>query len=518
MKLDLSRNRLQNDGLLKVVNCFRHLQDTACQLTVDLQQNSFTHFFQQPTTSLNVNLQTGDSKYFKTWDHVFFKIAQSALHCDCQMFHDIDLLTKVSNLFQKDFIQPKNLKFWEDLKCSSPDEYKNGPLSIFKEKESTSCEEEYRCPSECECSQNIDNTEVDCSYRHLSHIPVKLPSGPKILQLQGNQLRVVSDLPPQYKEVRSINLSNSNIEYIAPSAWQVLSKVSSLWLQGNQLNTIPITPHQACVNEFSLGSNPLQCGCPNQHLMEWILNCSDTIVDFDSIQCADGTFFLDSFSEECSEVGHTSYMTDVVLTLISMGITLAIGLLILFVGYQYRHTFVSCCSHKRKWYKVHADECTKNDVFVAYSSMDSDTIMFGLLPMLQRGGQFPSICLQHRDWQSRKTIFANFNESVQNTNAVIVVLSHNFLQTEFQSDEYRQYMAHLLSCSCTPICIVNLDGVDVGPVFRDLCVDTPPEVLAYDKDDFREQLLKSLPKFDERKYCSSGQENLGGVLVECEKY
>ena len=79
-------------------------------------------------------------------------------------------------------------------------------------------------------------------------------------------------------------------------------------------------------------------------------------------------------------------------------------------------------------------------------------------------------------------------------------------------------MAHLLSCSCVPICIVNLDGVDVEPVFRDLCVDCPPAVLLYDKEDFREKLLGSLPRFDDKRYYSSGQENLGGILVECEKY
>lgn len=525
MDINLEANSLREDAMVKIVNCFKHLQDTTCSLDVRLQHNAFEYFFQQPTLSLRANVQTQQSKYFRVWDHVRFDVGQNALRCDCRMHADLGLLVDMRALVAQDhFLHADNLDFWRELRCTEPSAYDAKPLRLFYDLASETCGDP--CPSGCECRAQASYMTVDCSYRGLQQMPVSLPPGPKVVHFQGNDFGHVTRLPATYGESRAINFSFSGITEISEAAWDTLVRVGSVDLQGNSLRSIPVDVSRrgACMRSIRLGRNPLRCGCGNEHVVRWLLNCSDSLVDLDDIRCDDGSFFLDAYGQACDDADDRdrSLAASITLTMISMAATFLLGVAALSLAYYFRRRLVACFLLRQRpaWYRVHAaDDTAQYDALVLYCRDDADAVLLDILPTLQRGGQYANLCLQHRDWSSENDTEENFSRSVGSCQAAVIVVSASWLQTDMQNDDYNREVCRLLSSDDgnVRVCVVAMDDTHSK-------IECGPHVVVVawrggDKEEAVERLLAALPRPQRiRSESNLENENLATVLIDNEKY
>ena len=504
MTIDMSSNRLHNDVMLKLVNCFKHLQDTTCTVSIDLQHNALSRLLQQPSVSMHLLLQQNkDARFFNTWDHVKFGIQHNKFSCDCKLISDITVFEQMHKRFSAAFEHPEFLQFWQNATCDAPKGLKGVSAAVFYKRKSSHCHEQYICPKQCDCIPHSDHTFINCSHRNLQHPPTLLLPGPKILDLQGNHLHKLSTL--KFQHVKSINLSFCGIKHISPAAWAVLRKITSVDLKGNLLSSLPVK--NPCMNSLSLSVNPLDCGCSNNELIKWLINCSDTLTDFDNIRCADGTFFLDLYGEPC--VQETSLITSVMLTVISMTVTFLVGVLIIFLVYHYRSKIISCILRRQRWYKIHAEEYDKYSLTIVHSQEDNDPVIFGILPILQQSGQYTCSCLQEKDWLQNSQ---RFMHSLQTSNIVLIVTSRHLSDYVMSEVGFKNFLDTLLPETSPHVCVVNLDESVLT-----LSDTSTLQQLSYNAEDFRTKLLAMLPPGCGQSTISD-QEQQSTMLYTDEKY
>ncbi|XP_040263660.1 leucine-rich repeat and transmembrane domain-containing protein 1 [Bufo bufo] len=177
------------------------------------------------------------------------------------------------------------------------------------------------CPEICICQPS--SRTVDCSYRGLLEVPSNLPSQTQILQLQGNQIRVInytsfvnvpglrildlsnnsiSRVPPfafhYLRSLQVLNLTSNVIHYLEGQVFTPLLALKELDLSFNNISTLPESlgsntrnltflglknNHLQAVDRMVLDtftnlkvlllkSNPWQCSCPVLALKLWLEN------------------------------------------------------------------------------------------------------------------------------------------------------------------------------------------------------------------------------------------------------
>ena len=474
MSIDLSMNQLHNDVLLKLVDCFKHLQDTACTVAIGLQHNALSRFLQQPSVSMHLLLQQNkDARFFNTWDHVEFSVENNQFFCDCKLVSDINVFEQMHDRFRHGLLHPRYLSFWQNATCGSPVKLKGVSVLDFKSKMSTRCHEEYICPKHCECVPHVAYTYVNCSYRNLHHPPVLLLPGPKTLHLQGNNFKHIASL--QFQQVQSINLSSCNIESISLEAWTALLEIPSVSLQGNHLSTLPVeTP--CMFAELDIMDNPLQCGCGNSDLVEWLFTCNETLKDFEKLFCVNGTLVSELSTKHCI-VSNSSQMTLSVVVLLSMCIIFIIGAVAIFALYYYRANIATYFLTKHRWHKVQAEEYDEYDIVIIQTPNDSDFVRTEILPTLQ---QYNSKCLQFKDWQQDPYGFMN---TVQSTTMVILIASQHLVDDLVAEVGFRCCLDEFLDSSSPPVCLVSIEGTALPYKYP------PHQKICYSAEDFHEKLI-----------------------------
>ncbi|XP_030846715.1 toll-like receptor Tollo [Strongylocentrotus purpuratus] len=109
------------------------------------------------------------------------------------------------------------------------------------------------------------------------------------------------------------------------------------------------------------------------------------------------------------------------------------------------------------------------DVFISYCQLDDEFVLRYLVPLLETEDE-PSytICLHHRHFVPGDTIANNIVSAVAQSRRVILVLSDNFLQSDWCMYEFR--MAHLqaLHDRCNTLLIITLGDVSQDSLDPDL--------------------------------------------------
>lgn len=283
----------------------------------------------------------------------------------------------------------------------------------------------------------------------------------KIYELQGYEFEHLFNLKELY-------LQNNVIGYIGNATLHSLRSLEVLRLDGNKLVTFPVW--QLSMNtylmEVYLGNNPWSCRCKYlQALTTWVADNAAKIVDSADIMCYNTDLKppqrreLNFNSTACSDYYAggsvidsmlvSDYLPMVVITLLIV-IILLVTLVLWFIFrdpvrvWLYSRYGVRLCSFRATSAKQYEDRDKLYDAFVCYSPKDEEWVTQSLAAELETGFQ---LCLHYRDLPHAAYLqhaAPAVLEAAEASKRVIIVLTRNFLQTEWSRFELRQALHEAL--------------------------------------------------------------------------
>ncbi|GAB0098647.1 TOLL [Sergentomyia squamirostris] len=275
-----------------------------------------------------------------------------------------------------------------------------------------------------------------------------------VLNLADNHLRLLEgDEFENLVNLRELYLQNNRLRSVTNATLEPLHSLQILRIDGNQLIQFPLwqlqVPPFDQLHSLTLGRNSWSCRCRDlQELTSFVADNAVIIQDSQDIYCIDPAGVkreLDlNASSICSDfyaIGSMmgeSIFNDYIPIMIGCAI-LAIVILLIVLIYIFREPV-------RVWFftqygvRVTGAKCDKSeklyDALVLHSTKDSEWITRELAPELERGRPGLRLCLQHRDLVQDAS-YVQLLEAAQASKRVVIVLSPNFLQTEWSRVDVR---------------------------------------------------------------------------------
>ncbi|XP_078671090.1 uncharacterized protein LOC144911149 [Branchiostoma floridae x Branchiostoma belcheri] len=243
--------------------------------------------------------------------------------------------------------------------------------------------------------------------------------------------------------LKSVKLSHNRLKRCCV-AFNGLTDLKYVDLQSNAISYLDpenITKVLPNLNEFYLRGNPFDCSCRAATFFRW-LDDSPVISDYLNWTCQQPESVIgEKVNElEIRECVQESYAYKWYLVVICLVILTVIVVIVVLkwhwhIRYKFRHFF------KDDDMNIELEE-RKYDAFVSYSSHDSDRVIRSLVPHLD-SLQVKS-CIAERDFIAGIPIAENIVASIEQSRQVILVISRNFLKSdwckyELQMAEYKHF-------------------------------------------------------------------------------
>ena len=536
--LSLSQNylsRIRSDTFFRVEQM--HFLDLSGNLLTNFQTLQLNHIaFDGSNDAMAVNVD----------------MSQNPLSCDCEMF---ELLAVTGDNFKELEIKSwphsqslanQHFKSYEKLVCRIPgnivtwyDEYyycswgldqlcsKVSTVVASQYGEDFFCESTFYCPSYCECYQQAASLAniMLCIGHNLTHVPVDLPNDTNVLNLQANN---ISELHPgdfsRMSNLRSLSLESNHIHYIPKGVFNELSKLENLYLHdnsitelqmgcfsnltklkmltlhGNALRTIAkgIFDGMTSLTSISLQNNPLQCNCSLLWLKTWMQEMAkDGLIDVDTVNCTTSMNVTGAivFFENNDFMCTIPIMTIIA---VCLGTLLTISLLIITTIYFKTEVQVLLYSYFNIRFTLKKQDEDDNkiyDTFISYSSDDYQYVIFELLTKLEEHQPPYKVCIHQRDFLVGEAIANNIVNAIESSKRTIVILSENYLDSEWCLYEFKVAHSQFLREHKNRIIIVRMEDVDNDKMDRDMRVFVSMNTYLERQDPlFMKRLLYALPK------------------------
>lgn len=355
----------------------------------------------------------------------------------------------------------------------------------------------------------------------------------RIYELKGYEFEHLAHLKELY-------LQNNVISYIANTTLVPLKSLEILRLDGNKLVTFPVWELSANkhIVELTLGNNLWSCRCKFlQELTAWVSDNAAKVIDSSDIMCYNTDSKppqrreLDFNSTACSDYYAGGSVIDSMLVsdyLPMVIVTFCIVLLLLLtlvLWFVFRDTVrvwlyskygVRLCSFRTDAAKQFEDRDKLYDGFVCYSPKDEEWVVQSLAAELETGFQ---LCLHYRDLPHAAYLqhaAPAVLEAAEASRRVIIVLTRNFLQTEWSRFELRQALHEALKGR-----VFKLVVLEEGPLPE---AELDPELRPYLKTGHRvrwgekrfwEKLRYAMPSVEPRgKINANYRRNINNYTIE----
>ncbi|KAK0040642.1 strain BS90 toll-like receptor [Biomphalaria pfeifferi] len=358
------------------------------------------------------------------------------------------------------------------------------------------------------------------------------------LYLNNNLLTIISPgVFSGLENLERIFLQNNFISLIDPQALLLPPYLYLINLRENDLNTLPIDGLWGFVNRsresglkvrFSLSQNPYSCQLDFVcKFVLFIRDSADCIEDISDIKCSsnslgqqsyyqDGFTLLDFQIELCSENQsfptnmsrnsvHSSSAKGETYALIAACVVIAFGLALLIVAYMNRDFLQVLCFTRFglrvfKMAKAADDNDRPYDAFISYSSKDEDFVIHQLAPRLENGDKKFQLCVHYRDFPVGACIAETIVRSVEASKRTILVVSDNFLDSEWCRFEFQTAHQQVLNERRNRVILILMHDLDTEKLDSTLKVYMRTRTyLKYDDPWFWEKLMFAMPDVQHRK-------------------
>ncbi|XP_071150314.1 toll-like receptor 2 type-2 [Mytilus edulis] len=300
-----------------------------------------------------------------------------------------------------------------------------------------------------------------------------------IYKLQGWRLR--------FPAMEYVDFSNNNIKVIPMirDYGMTVKKTTSVGIIDIRRNNIS-TLTKGMIDSFSthefvkvdISENPFLCECGIIEVMEYLsTKTMPKAYDYlGSLECANplnvrGRHLSSlSFQElNCNQETVINFPL-IVISIIAIALFVIILLTIYFRNLIKVILFTRLNINFACQFRKHKNEEKDYDAFIAYSEKDVDWVIRTALPKLEseESGKACRICLHHRDFIIGYTIADNIFNSVENSHHTVLIVSEEFLKSDWCMMEFRTALWKSLHDKGPYLIIVLKDTVTMENIDPDL--------------------------------------------------
>lgn len=336
-----------------------------------------------------------------------------------------------------------------------------------------------------------------------------------MLHLEDNKIRVLKGFEFEHlMHLRELYLQNNLISFIGNLTLLPLKSLEILRLEGNRLVTFPVW--QVTLNtrlvELSLAGNPWSCRCKFlRELAAWVSDPSHRVIDGNDVWCSDNDNSplyrrrLDmNETEVCSDYYEQTGMiesilvseyTPMIISSLSALLLLVIIAVLLFIFRKQVREWAYTKSTLRFITKGESadDKERLYDAYVCYSPKDEEFVTRSVCLELEHSGL--RLCLHHRDIPCLRAGSTVMLEAAEASRRVVLVLTRNFMQTEWTRYEFRAAVRDTLRGRSDRLVVIQ-----AGPVEGEIEADVelkghlrPASVVRWGEKRFWEKLRKAMP-------------------------
>ncbi|KAJ8939289.1 hypothetical protein NQ318_011677 [Aromia moschata] len=363
----------------------------------------------------------------------------------------------------------------------------------------------------------------------------------QILHLENNRIRELKGYEFEHlSSLKELYLQNNVISHIGNKTLEPLTSLEILRLDGNKLITFPVWQLSANTRlaEIMLGNNQWSCRCKFlQGLTAWVADNAAKVVDSADMMCYNPDSKppqrreLDFNTTACSDFYAGSSVIDSMLVsdywpMVVVTLCVVILLLLIIVlwfvfrdpvrVWLYSRYGVRLCSFRATAAKQFEDRDKLYDGFVCYSPKDEEWVVQALAAELEPKFQ---LCLHYRDLPHTAYIqhaAPAVLEAAEASRRVILVLTRNFLQTEWSRFELRQALHEALKGRVFKLVILEegpIPEAELDPELR-LYLKTAERVRWGEKR-FWEKLKYAMPSVEPRgKINANYRRNINNYTID----
>ncbi|XP_046424090.1 toll-like receptor Tollo [Neodiprion pinetum] len=296
------------------------------------------------------------------------------------------------------------------------------------------------------------------------------------LHLQDNRIRELRGHEFEgLDELKTLLLQQNKIASIANNTFAPLRSLYTLRLEGNHLTNLALSSLPKPIN-LTISRNPWSCDCEYlQMFRNWLRSTVSRVTDASDLRCVYNTTEFEAYGEETfndDEFGFSlsnnnsstctglaaiensirgnrtkiepqalhDYLPLLVATLSAFFITMLLCMLAFIFRQELRVWFHSRFGVRIFYRESEVDREDRDklfDAFVSYSSKDEDFVAHELAPVLERGNPAYKLCLHYRDFPVGNFIADTIVQAVESSRRTIMVLSENFIKSEWCRFEFK---------------------------------------------------------------------------------
>ena len=339
------------------------------------------------------------------------------------------------------------------LKCGSPEHLYGRYLESLNKTdlqcENTLCTEKYQCI----CTETPANStlRIKCTpAKRQSVLLLKHSFNTLEIYIGSNFINIFPEDNVETLKVTVLDLSHNRIKNIPTRIFSQYPRLRVLNMVGNQLMEIPTYEKWSMMQSLQvlqLAGNQFPCNCPGLEIKNTLtsLIAENIIEDIHNTKCFLPPKLKDKVIYKLPNSEFGCPFIDLVLTLTLTLSFLLFFLALAFVAYVFRYyvrLFLFIHFGWRFFYNYTKDE-TVYDIFISYSSKDSDWVIDRLVNPLESLNPPYNLCLHERDFLIGVSISDNMEKAIEGSKCTLCVVSNNWLKSDWCQFEFR--VAHCVA-------------------------------------------------------------------------